>query len=125
MTTNKNKKGQSDHDVMLRDAFKDKTRPVLELDVAYFQTYLDDTDTPESQKQEFLAVLWNIMVTFVDMGFGIEATQQAMQSIPAIDAALREGDAMGALELTGVFEGETSNHPKMEESEEEANYEIR
>ncbi len=49
----------------------------LTFDADYYQGFLDDADIPNDQKREFLETLWNIMVQFVDMGFGIEATQLA------------------------------------------------
>lgn len=52
----------------------------LTLDVEYYQSLLDDVDISEEQKQEFIETMWAIMVQFVDMGFGIEATQLALDS---------------------------------------------
>ena len=42
------------------------------------QNYLDDADIPDDKKQELIETLWNIVVQFVDMGYGIESTQQVM-----------------------------------------------
>lgn len=54
------------------------TWPALQMDVEYFQGFLDDQELSESEKSELIATLWNIMVTFVDLGFGIEPTQRAI-----------------------------------------------
>lgn len=50
----------------------------LAIDLDYFRPFLDDTDIPEERKQELLEVLWNIVVNFVDLGFGIHPIQHAM-----------------------------------------------
>jgi hypothetical protein len=43
--------------------------PTLALD--QYRQYLDDSNLTEAQANELLAVLWNIMVQFVDLGFGV------------------------------------------------------
>lgn len=55
-------------------------RPVLQLDVDYYQSFLDDEDLSEAQKKELLETIWNIVVTFVDLGFGIEPVQVAIEA---------------------------------------------
>lgn len=52
----------------------DKT---LTLDVEYYQSFIDDVDISDEQKQELIETLWNIVVQFVDLGFGIHPLQQA------------------------------------------------
>jgi len=49
----------------------------LTLDVDYYQSYLDDMDIPEDKKKELIDTLWQIVVSFVDLGFGIHPLQQA------------------------------------------------
>ncbi len=49
----------------------------LTLDVEYYQSFLDDVDISGEQKQELIETLWNIVVQFVDLGFGIHPLQQA------------------------------------------------
>lgn len=53
--------------------------PALQVDVQQFQSYLDDLDISEESKIELLETLWSIVVTFVDMGFGIHPVQQVME----------------------------------------------
>lgn len=55
------------------------TRPALTLDVALYESYLQDSDLTENQRQEFLETLWSIVVGFVDLGFGIHPLQQTGQ----------------------------------------------
>jgi hypothetical protein len=54
--------------------------PALQLDVEYYQAFLDDEDITEEQKKELIETIWNIVVTFVDLGFGIEPVQQAIEA---------------------------------------------
>lgn len=49
----------------------------LTLDVEYYQSFIDDVDISDEQKQELIETLWNIVVQFVDLGFGIHPLQQA------------------------------------------------
>ncbi|MDH5721910.1 MAG: hypothetical protein OEY94_01130 [Alphaproteobacteria bacterium] len=51
--------------------------PTLTLDIERYEEYLEDCDMTEAQQEEFLQTLWDIIVCFVDMGFGIEPTQAA------------------------------------------------
>ncbi len=51
-------------------------RPTLTLDVAFYESYLEDGDLSEEQKRELLEALWSIIVSFVDLGFGIHPLQQ-------------------------------------------------
>ena len=43
-----------------------------------FQIYLDEVDIPDDQKHAFLELIWSIMVEFVALGFGADATSQAI-----------------------------------------------
>ena len=51
--------------------------PALTIDYALYEQYLDDSDLSEAQKREFIETLWNIIVSFVDLGFGVHPLQQA------------------------------------------------
>jgi hypothetical protein len=51
---------------------------------------LEGSDLSEPQKREFLQALWNIIVAFVDLGFGIHPLQQVCEQngkSPQIDPA--------------------------------------
>ncbi len=52
----------------------------LTLDIDYYQSFLYDADIPNDKKQELIETLWNIVVQFVDLGFGIHPVQQADNS---------------------------------------------
>ena len=53
-----------------------ESRHALSVDWSRYEQYLEDVDLPEAAKQEFLETLWSIIVTFVDLGFGIHPLQQ-------------------------------------------------
>jgi len=49
----------------------------LTVDYALYERYLADSGLSDAEKQEFLDALWSIIVSFVDLGFGIHPLQQA------------------------------------------------
>jgi hypothetical protein len=51
-------------------------RPIVTVDVEKYQRYLDETDMTDDQKAEFLQALWSIIVTFVELGFGVHPLQE-------------------------------------------------
>lgn len=53
--------------------------PALIIDYAICDKYLKDWDATPEQKQEFIDTLWQIIVAFVDLGFGIHPAQQVLQ----------------------------------------------
>ena len=55
----------------------DNSRPVVTVDYERYAHFLDNADLTEDQKREFLQTLWNIIVEFVSMGFGVHPVQQA------------------------------------------------
>ncbi|WP_283644627.1 hypothetical protein [Marinovum algicola] len=59
------------------EAFSDSARPTLTVDVAKYQEYLDGSDLTPEQKEEFLRAVWSIVVTFVELGYGVHPLQEA------------------------------------------------
>ncbi len=53
--------------------------PSLSIDWEVYASYLDESDMSDDQKREFIETLWNIVVAFVDLGFGIHPVQQACE----------------------------------------------
>ncbi len=87
----------------------------LTLDVEKYEHYLANADMTEAEKQEFLQALWDIIVSFVDMGFGIEPTQTACgQMIETCESA--QITTQNALE---------SSHTKLHDDEEIASDEAQ
>lgn len=56
--------------------------PAPELDVERFRPYLAELELSEDQERQFLEALWSIMLTFVELGFGVDSVQQLF---PALD----------------------------------------
>jgi len=52
------------------------TPPALSIDWELYGKYLDESDLSEEQKHEFIETLWSIIVSFVDLGFGVHPLQQ-------------------------------------------------
>ena len=65
--------------------------PRLNIDWDAYLPFFEDQDIPEAQKRELIEALWAIMVSFVDLGFGIHPVQQAcgqdisLAELPAAD----------------------------------------
>lgn len=53
--------------------------PPLTIDWDLFAEFLGSSDAPEDEKKETVETVFAIMVSFVDLGFGIEASQRAIQ----------------------------------------------
>lgn len=47
------------------------------VDYDFYARFLEDADLTEDQKREFLQSLWNVIVEFVSLGFGVHPAQQA------------------------------------------------
>lgn len=60
----------------LREAFNSPARPVVTVDVEKYKAFLDDPSLSEAEKEDFLQALWSIIVTFVDLGFGVHPLQE-------------------------------------------------
>lgn len=63
----------------LAGRFDASARPVLSVDVTKYQALLDDPNLSEAQKEEFLRALWSIVVTFVELGFGVHPLQEVCE----------------------------------------------
>lgn len=75
-----NDEGKKNEITITNGAEVTKDWPALQLDVEYYQAFLDDEDITNAQKKELIETIWNIVVTFVDLGFGIEPVQQAIEA---------------------------------------------
>ena len=63
-------------DKRLGDAFDASARPFITVDVRKYQDLLDESNMSDEQKEEFLQALWSIVVTFVELGFGVNPMQE-------------------------------------------------
>jgi hypothetical protein len=55
--------------------------PTLTIDWERYGKYLDESDLSDTEKREFLETLWAIVVSAVDLGFGVHPVQQAAGNI--------------------------------------------
>lgn len=51
--------------------------PALTIDWDRYGDMLDASDLSDDQKRAFIETLWSIMVSFVDLGFGLNPVQKA------------------------------------------------
>ena len=80
----------------VRGSFDHSAQPLLMVDVEKYQSFLDDSDMTDAQKEEFLKALWSIIVNFVEMGFGVHPLQEAcgQNSEKRTECAKTEFDAV-------------------------------
>lgn len=64
------------HDIDLSQAFSHAVNGTLRIDVERYQHMLDSADLTEAQKREILEALWSIIVTVVELGFGVHPLQE-------------------------------------------------
>ena len=69
---------------------------VLRVDVEEFQHHLDGANLTDEEKRQYLEAVWSIIVSFVDLGFGVHPVQQACGQLAsaASSAAAPEPDAV-------------------------------
>ncbi|MDX8349447.1 hypothetical protein SLH49_15785 [Cognatiyoonia sp. IB215446] len=51
--------------------------PTLTIDWDAYLPFFEDEDISEEEKRELIEALWSIVVSFVDLGFGVHSVQQA------------------------------------------------
>lgn len=59
---------------------------VPQFDAEEFREFIDKIDATEEEKIEYLHLLWKIAVTFVDISFGVDSTQQIVSYKAEIDS---------------------------------------
>lgn len=60
----------------------------LQLDPSKYRQHLEDFDLTEEQQTELLTILWRILATFVDLGFGVDSVQTLLPALA--DAAVED-----------------------------------
>ena len=51
----------------------------IKIDAKRFEPYLDDPDLTQAEREELLETIYAIVLSFVDLGFGIHPIQQACE----------------------------------------------
>lgn len=65
--------------------------PAIRFDWQDWLPYIVDADIPEDQKREFIETLFSIVIGFVDLGFGLNPTQEICGEEIDLTAILRAG----------------------------------
>ena len=65
--------------------------PVLTVDYERYAHLLDDPELSEEQKRELLQALWEIICTFVSIGFGVHPAQQAQNTCGQLQGSASKG----------------------------------
>ena len=68
----------------------------LALDEQKYLEHVKNCALSDAQQREYLQILWSIMATFVELGFGLDSVQQAL---PALEHAERRSPGIDAREL--------------------------
>ncbi|MBB4304689.1 hypothetical protein GGD81_003751 [Rhodobium orientis] len=53
-------------------------KPTFSIDWEYYSSFLEDSTLSDEQKRELIKTLWSIVMSFVDLGFGVDSTRQAL-----------------------------------------------
>lgn len=54
-----------------------RSSQIIEIDMERYQAMLDDPAMTEEHKAQVIEALWTIIVSFVDIGYGVHPIQQA------------------------------------------------
>lgn len=94
----------------LTRSFDASARPVLTVDIKRYEALLDDPNLSEAQKEEFLGALWSIVVTFVELGFGVHPLQEVcgQDSDDSFPWAKEAFDQVNSEELVETKDGRDS-----------------
>jgi hypothetical protein len=77
--------------------------PALTIDWDAYLPFFENEDISEEHKRELIESLWTIMVSFVDLGFGIHPVQQACGQEVSLPE-LPKGDVVNSPHTKTTFE---------------------
>lgn len=72
-----------------------------------WEQYLEDSDIPDDKKQEFVETLWAIVMGFVDLGFGLNPTQEICGEVIDVKAVL-EAAVLGSDNSSEQIKGDAA-----------------
>ncbi|MET4129231.1 hypothetical protein [Roseovarius sp. MBR-6] len=76
----------ADNTKKLIETYSTAARPTLSIDIDRYQAYLDGAELTPEQKDAFLRAMWSIVVTFVELGYGVHPLQEACGKVYETDA---------------------------------------
>lgn len=92
---------------------RDENRPwpALTIDYELYERMLDESDVSDEEKRAFIEVWWNLIVNFVDLGFGVHPLQQACEQELDL-STLNLPDVLDSkgLQINSEFNKTTRNH---------------
>ena len=100
-------KNKSGHEG-LSPKFDLSAKPTMTVDVERYQKFLDGSDMSPAEKEEFLQALWQIIVSFVELGYGVHP----LQEVCGEDAGTVSGRAKEAMNAVSSGEAEQEEEPK-------------
>lgn len=77
-------------------------RAALVFDPQEFCHYLADSDWSEEQKIEFIEALWQIVLSFVDLGFDLHPMQRVIDAPSTLE--LDSGDVLDSTHINQILE---------------------
>lgn len=63
---------------------------IIKIDVAKYQAWLDDPALSDQQREQILEALWQIIVCFVDLGFGVSPLDDACGKLEETEGFRRQ-----------------------------------
>lgn len=72
----------ADRTTAISETFTASAQRVITVDVARYDEYLRDSGMSPEQKEEFLRAMLSIVLTFVELGFGVHPLQQVGELEP-------------------------------------------
>jgi len=101
---NRTNKGESN---LARNGLTDKlvtsARPIVTVDVERYQAWFDAADLSAAQKEQFTQSLWFIVMTFVELGFGVHP-------LHAVYGQNSANGAVGAKKAFDAVESKKADH---------------
>ena len=82
--------------------------PSLSVDWRLYEKHLANADLTDEEKREFIEAMWYIVLTFVDLGFGIEPVQHVIRAAASASPPARPATMTG---LGGAFETAKNDQP--------------
>ena len=86
--------------------------PKLTLDLEVYRPYLDDADIPDEDKQALLESLWTVIVSFVRLGWGIDAVSDAVKDRETACGQFAQNEAGSPVSSRSMVELKGLKNPK-------------
>lgn len=68
-----------------------RPRPSIAIDWKTYGRFLEESDWDDARKQEFIELLWSLVVSFIDLGFELNPLQHTRSDVDVSDVLDAEG----------------------------------